>query len=328
MAPRNLAIVASGELRGSLLAPNPVVGLSPLDLFRRLQRIQKPRAWTTRIFACVDRPLNASELMIAGAWSFAAVSQFDRLEKCLQHVGSHHHAYLRVRPDLLVLGALPSPLLLRDGSILYAKYRNYYSQHITSGITRDEVVCGACEQSCECATRKYGSRFHFLGHCGVISDSVFLFGRKLLPTMRNVLRAYSTASLDETKAPRAPFDQPEHCAAAGNMVELGFQRLLDDANVTFRPLSLRTALTREMQPRTPSYRSVACILSWGAAPVPCSDACVPSGEGAPLSMTREKERRRATLDYSRPSRSDAAGEVAGDPPWLCAPRRAYTRPHD
>lgn len=296
--PQHLAVMLSGELRNgasSLVQPNAVVGLSPLELYVRLQRTAR---WPTRahLFACFNRPLNITPSVrsmlqpaFASIWAIDASSQFDRLLQCLLLVEARypgrHSAFLRARPDMLMLGALPSPLFA-DPLSMHVKYRNYNQQHVGQDLMRDHLVCGMCDQWCECATRKYGGLFHYSneagalgtdrpGHCGVITDTVFLFGRALLPRVRRVLRAYATASLDMSFPPRAPLNQPEHCASAGVMVELGLQRLFDDFNISYRPLALRTALARQLQPDTPSWGSVACQLAWDAPPVPCTTPCVP-----------------------------------------------------
>ena len=298
-SPRHLAVLISGQVRHanvSFFAPNPVLGLSPLQLYVRM-RHSMPSPWRAELFLCAERPVSGHPALehadFAGVWAFNASSQFERLALCLQHVDRHHHrahdAFLRVRPDMLMLGPLPPSFFPADDPrAVLVKWNRYNPAFIRGDTLREHVICGACDQFCECAQRKYGQvLYHFSdrndslghdrsrgpGHCGLMTDMIFGFGRALLPNVLKVLRFYSGVYDNATAWPRAPWNQPAHCVDAGRMTETGLQRLLDLENVTYVPLALRTALGRQLQPDTPSWASMACMLNWGAQPVRCSAPC-------------------------------------------------------
>ena len=274
--PRQLALVVSGTLTRTHrhehpLEINPVFGKSPA---------QSWRAMTARIYLCTDAPLlGRAPVALAGQWVYESKNQFVRLLDCLRRVEPDafrpmHSAYLRLRPDSLLLGALPADLLQRPlaPDVVYARWRVYDYGRVRAQF-RDAMECGACDQWCECAQRKYGQvLFKSNGSdCGVPTDRVFLFGSDALPLLLRALRSYNNPSLDHPL--RSPLSQPHRCAEAGRMIEVGFGRALEDARLRLRPLPLRHVLAHELQPDTPSWASKACMLDWGAMPIGCSRPC-------------------------------------------------------
>ena len=275
-----LALVVSGTLTRTHrhehpLEVNPVLGRSPA---------QSWDAFGARLYLCTDAPLRGrAPVALAGQWVFASQGQFARLLACLRRVEPNpfrprHSAYLRLRPDSLLLGALPADLLLRPlaPDVVYARWRVYNYGHVRNQI-RDAMECGVCDQWCECAQRKY-SQVLFKSNgsdCGVPTDRVFLFGNGALPPLLRALRNYSNPDADHPL--RSPLSQPHRCAEAGRMIEVGFGRALEDVGLWLLPLPLRHVLAHELQPDTPSWASKACMLSWSAAPVGCSRPCHDTG---------------------------------------------------
>ena len=272
-----LALVVSGTLTRTHrhehpLEVNPVLGRSPAQSWGG--------AIGARVYLCTDAPLlGRAPVALAGQWAFASQGQFARLLACLRRVEPtpfrpRHSAYLRLRPDSLLLGALPANLLLRPlaSDVLYARWRIYDYGHVRAQV-RDAMECGVCDQWCECAQRKY-SQVLFKSNgsdCGVPTDRVFFFGSGALPPLLRALRNYSNPDPDHPL--RSPLSQPHRCAEAGRMIEVGFGRALEDVGLRLLPLPLRHVLAHELQPDTPSWASKACMLDWAAAPVGCSRPC-------------------------------------------------------
>jgi hypothetical protein len=271
-----LALVVSGTLTRTYrhedpLKVNSVLGKSPAQSWSAID---------ARVYLCTDAPLRGrSPIALAGQWVVTSDNQFERLLVCLRLVEPDafrpmHSSYLRLRPDSLLLGTLPTNLLLRPlaPDVVYARWRIYSYGHVRAQV-RDAMECGACDQWCECAQRKYGQvLFKPNGSdCGVPTDRVFLFGSRALPPLLRALRNYSNPDFDHPL--RSPFSQPHRCAEAGRMIEVGFGRALEDVGLRLRPLSLRHVLAHELQPDTPSWASKACMLSWSDAPVGCGRPC-------------------------------------------------------
>ena len=281
--PPPLALVVSGTLtrahrHENPLEVNPVLGRSPAQSWGALG---------ARVYLCTDGPLlGHAPVALAGQWAFASQGQFARLLACLRRVEPNpfrprHSAYLRLRPDSLLLGALPADLLRRPlaPDVVYARWRVYAHGHVRNQV-RDAMECGVCDQWCECAQRKYGQvLFKTNGSdCGVPTDRVFLFGSGALPSVVRALRNYSHPEADHPL--RSPLLQPHRCAEAGRMIEVGFGRVLEEVGLRLLPLPLRHVLAHELQPDTPSWASKACMLSWGVAPIRCSRPCRdPTGTG-------------------------------------------------
>ena len=83
--PRHLAVLISGQVRHanvSFFAPNPVLGLSPLQLYVRMRHAM-PSPWRAELFLCAERPVSGHPALehadFAGVWAFNASSQFERL---------------------------------------------------------------------------------------------------------------------------------------------------------------------------------------------------------------------------------------------------------
>jgi hypothetical protein len=277
--PLPLALVVSGTLTRARrhehpLEVNAVLGKSPAQSWSVVT------VRDAHVYLCTDAPLlRRAPVTLAGNWVFASHGQFARLLACLRRVEPDplrpmHSAYLRLRPDSLVLGALPADLRLRPlaSDAVYARWRVYAHKHMRNQV-RDAVECGVCDQWCECAQRKYGQvLFKPNGSdCGVPTDRVFLFGSDALPPLLRALRNYSTPGADHPL--RSPLSQPHRCAEAGRMIEVGFGRALEDAGLRLLPLPLRHVLAHELQPHTPGWASKACMLDWGAAPVGCNHPC-------------------------------------------------------
>ena len=273
--PQPLALVVSGTLARTHrhedpLKVNPVFGKSPA---------QSWGAIGARVYLCTNVPLlGRAPIALAGRWVFASPGQFARLLACLRRVEPNpfqpmHSAYLRLRPDSLVLGALPTVLLRPFApDKVYVRWRIYDHGHVRAQV-RDAMECGVCEQWCECAQRKY-SQVLFKSNgtdCGVPTDRIFLFGSGALPSLLRALHNYSTPDADHPL--RSPLPQPHRCAVAGRMIEVGFGRALEDAGLRLLPLPLRHVLAHELQPDTPSWASKACMLDWDAAPIGCSRPC-------------------------------------------------------
>jgi hypothetical protein len=297
--PLGMAVLISGGMNHanvSFFEPNPVLMLSPMQLYLRLKHTM-PSPWAAHLFLCGDQSESMHPALeragFSGAWSFKAADQFERMLICLTRVEQNHagvhDAYLRVRPDMLMLGPMPLISLAENPRTLLVKWNRYNPSFLRQGVMRDELICGMCDQWCECAQRKYGQvLYHFSnrsnvlgtdgsrapGNCGFMTDTIFGFGRELVPTVLKVLHFYSGVFKNVSAWPRSPKHQPDHCVEAGVMVEIGLHRLFDLENVTYVPLRLRTILARTMQPDMPSWQSVACMLTWGADPVPCSAPCV------------------------------------------------------
>ena len=269
-----LALVVSGTITRTQrhedpLEVNPVLGRSPAQSWGALG---------ASVYLCTDAPLlGRAPVALAGQWGFASENQFARLLACLRRVEPNpfrprHSAYLRLRPDSLLLGALPADLRPLAPDVVYARWRIYDYGHVRAQV-RDAMECGVCDQWCECAQRKY-SQVLFKSNgsdCGVPTDRVFLFGSGALPPLLRALRNYSNPGFDHPL--RSPSSQPHRCAQAGRMVEVGFGRALEDVGLRLLPLPLRHVLAHELQPDTPSWASKACMLDWGAAPVGCSRPC-------------------------------------------------------
>tara|TARA_Y100000389_G_scaffold9073_1_gene8506 strand:- start:178 stop:1128 length:951 start_codon:yes stop_codon:yes gene_type:complete len=274
--PAPLALIVSGTLTRTHrhedpLEVNPVLGKSPAQSWGAID---------ARVYLCTDAPLRGrAPVALAGQWVFASQGQFARLLACLRLVEPKplqpkHSSYLRLRPDSVLLGTLPANLLLRPlaPDAVYARWRIYSYGHVRAQF-RDAMECGACDQWCECAQRKYGQvLFKPNGSdCGVPTDRVFLLGSGALYPLLRALRNYSNPDADHPL--RSPLPQPHRCAEAGRMMEVGFGRALEDEGLRLLPLPLRHALARELQPDTPRWASKACMLSWGARPVGCSRPC-------------------------------------------------------
>jgi|SaaInlV_125m_DNA_1040241.scaffolds.fasta_scaffold07926_3 hypothetical protein len=286
-ASKPLALVVSGTLtrthrHENPLQVNPVLGKSPAHSWRVVN------TRNARVYLCTDAPLlGRAPVTLAGHWVFASHGQFARLLACLRRVEPNplqpkHSAYLRLRPDSLVLGALPADLRLRPlaPDALYARWRAYDYVHVRNQV-RDAMECGVCDQWCECAQRKYGQVLLKTkgSDCGVPTDRVFLFGSGALPSLLRALRDYSNPDPDHPL--RSPVFQPHRCAQAGRMIEVGFGRVLEDAGLRLLPLPLRHVLAHELQPDTPNWASKACMLSWSAAPIGCGRSCHGPTSGAP-----------------------------------------------
>ena len=266
----SLAVVVSGTYVEAGRA-NPVIHRSPASTWRLLLTGNHGRR---SLFSCTAQPMVLDVVDFTQQWVFNASSQFARLRQCLLHIErrypSKHDAFLRLRPDALVLGPLPQPLL-PEPDALYGKI--FYSSVSHVRLTRDQVDCGMCDQHCECLQRKYGQvLFHFARPgCHLLTDKVFLFGRTVLDRMLAVLANFSEPVY--THAMRAKF-LPNACIDAGVMVETGFSRLLELHNVTVRPLGFRTVLERALQPTTPGWSSVACMFTWNHTRAPaCNQPC-------------------------------------------------------
>ena len=273
-----VAVVVSGARL--LPRPNPVIGMTAAATWAH--HLQTRPGQTDRnakvvsFFLCVAAPpdpLMMQPVRWSGSWTFRAQSQFERLLKCLQLIESdwprHHSAFLRLRPDALVFGPLPSPLL-PDQHAFYGKY--YHWSHRVESVTRDEVDCGMCDQDCNCFQRKYGQVLYSFTrkNCAVVTDRVFLFGRAALPRMLTVLSNLSNTTEHPMRSREL---MPHLCIDAGVMVETGFSRLLEVQRLDVLPLRFRTVLERSLQPDTPGWASVACIFTWGDDPVPCNAPC-------------------------------------------------------
>lgn len=271
-----IALVVSGTLTRTRrhehpLEANRVLGKSPAQSWGAID---------ARVYLCTDAPLlGRAPITLTGQWVVTSDNQFERLLVCLRLVEPDafrpmHSAYLRLRPDSLLLGALPADLLLRPlaPDVVYARWRVYSVKHVRDQV-RDAMECGVCDQWCECAQRKYGQvLFKPNGSdCGVPTDRVFLFGSRALYPLLRALRNYGNP--DAGHPLRSPLPQPHRCAEAGRMIEVGFGRALEDAGLRLLPLPLRHALAHELQPDTPRWASKACMLSWGAGPVGCSRPC-------------------------------------------------------
>ena len=274
-----LALVVSGTRTRTHrhehpLEVNPVLGRSPAQSWGAVTTSH------ARVYLCTDAPLRGrAPVALAGRWVFASQGQFARLLACLRRVEPNpfrprHSAYLRLRPDSLLLGALPADLLRRPlaPDVVYARWRVYDYGHVRNQV-RDAMECGVCDQWCECAQRKYGQvLFKTNGSdCGVPTDRVFLFGSGALPSVVRALRNYSHPEADHPL--RSPLSQPHRCVQAGRMIEVGFGRVLEDAGLRLLPLRLRHVLAHELQPDTPRWASKACMLDWGVAPVGCGRPC-------------------------------------------------------
>lgn len=273
-----LALVVSGTLTRTHrhehpLKTNPVLGQSPAQSWRAVV------ARDTRVYLCTDAPLLGHvPIALAGQWTFASNNQFSRLLACLRRIEPNplrpmHSAYLRLRPDSLVLAALPVALrqsLAPDA--VYTRWRVYDYGHVREQV-RDAMECGVCDQWCECAQRKYGQVLFKTngGDCGVPTDRVFLLGSSALPSLLRALRNYSNANADHPL--RSPLPQTGRCVEVGRMIEVGFGRVLEDVGLRLLPLPFRHVLAHELQPDTPSWASKACMLTWGSAPIRCSRPC-------------------------------------------------------
>lgn len=274
-----LALVVSGTLTRTHrhehpLEVNPVLDKSPAQSWRAVT------ARDTRVYLCTDAPfLGTAPVVPAGQWVFGSKSQFARLLACLRRVEPNpfrpmHSAYLRLRPDSLVLGALPADLIRPLApDVVYARWRVYNNEYLRNQV-RDAMECGVCDQWCECAQRKYGQvLFKPNGSdCGVPTDRVFLFGSGALPSLLHALRNYSDPGYSHPL--RSPLSQPHRCAQAGRMVEVGFGRILEEVGLRLLPLPFRHVLAHELQPDTPSWASKACMLSWSTAPIGCNRSCL------------------------------------------------------
>ena len=156
-SPRHLAVLISGQVRHanvSFFSPNPVLGLSPLQLYVRMRHAM-PSPWRAELFLCAERPVSGHPALehadFAGVWAFNASSQFERLALCLQHVDRHHHrahdAFLRVRPDMLMLGPLPPSFFPADDPrAVLVKWNRYNPAFIRGDTLREHVICGACDR--------------------------------------------------------------------------------------------------------------------------------------------------------------------------------------
>ena len=153
-----LPVLIAGQERGLSNSQNEVIRASPAETWSMINAggdvVQRPKA---RFFACADRPIEAP--ILTQQWVFNASSQFARLHECLLRIEaafpSQHHAFLRIRPDFLVLAPLRQTI---EVNAFLGKYYYYpgYLGAATSLLTRDQVSCGMCDNMCECAQRKYG----------------------------------------------------------------------------------------------------------------------------------------------------------------------------
>ena len=265
-----LAVVICGQRRNASRT-NSMLQQSPAETWLRLRQSSVA---DVKLFSCTDEPLQDVRVPFSGQWVFPSISQFARLHVCLLRVeGAHpgvHDAFLRLRPDALVLGPLPDPLL-PDPLAFYGKY--YHKSIGFANLTRDDVDCGICEQHCECLQRKFGQNlFRFSRQdCAIVTDKVFLFGRKRLFAMLAVLHNFSEPSPSHPM--RSPRTLPGLCVDVGRMVEVGFSRLIEMEQMPVRPLRFRTVLDNNLQRNTPGWASVACMMTWGAEPVSCRSPC-------------------------------------------------------
>ena len=203
-----LAVVVSGTVSRHVsrhedpLEVNPALQRSPMQTWHSLSRNTRG---SVRIFSCTNAPLaGLLPVALAGQWVFESQSQFARLLTCLQFVEPdlarpRHTAYLRLRPDSLVLSELPTALLQEPAQdAVYARWRYYDIAHVR-GQLRDAMNCGVCDKGCECAQRKCGQvLFKTNNHsdCGTPTDRVFLFGGGALPPLLRALRNYSNPDTD------------------------------------------------------------------------------------------------------------------------------------
>lgn len=278
-APRHsVAVVVSGKITAPQL--NPVLGLTPDNSWlNNLIKRRNSDVHLLRFFLCTaERVAPPPMVHWSGSWSFASVSQFDRLLRCLQLVEEHwpkrHSAFLRLRPDALVLGPLPTPLLPST----VALYGHVYVAKPSTllRMTRDQMYCGFCDRQCFCEQRKYGQvLWHSpVPHCSVITDQVFLFSRRVLAAVLRALSNYTNAD-DMLHPARVADARGPYCLRAGRMVEVGWSRLVEGEGIPVAPLRLRTLLDRHLQPGSPLWTSRNCILSWDdSKPLPCNGPCV------------------------------------------------------
>ena len=276
-----LAVLVSGQanLKRSTTTraatfQNDVLQQSPAESWLHLKH-----GWReTRLFACTDQPLTddpAGLKILSRHWIFNSSSQFSRLLECLQRVEAvhphEHHAFLRIRPDFLVLQPLRQPVAL---DTFYGKFA-YYPRDLGHALRRDQVSCGACDLHCECLQRKYGQVLYAFRSPScrhpVVTDQVFLFGQRVLPKLLRALRNFSNPTYGHPA--RTP-TSARHCISAGRMLEIGFSRLLEDESIPVRPLSFRGVLERSLLRTTPGWGSLACMFAWPQASAPrCSEDC-------------------------------------------------------
>lgn len=89
-----------------------------------------------------------------------------------------------------------------------------------------------------------------------------------------------------------------HSQDAGRMVETGWGNVLADQGLSLRSLPFRTVLSREMQPDTPGWASMACMLTWGKGTVPCNQSCV--DQRSPLLHATQSRRASISLPGQGP----------------------------
>ena len=203
-----------------------------------------------------------------------------RLSICFEHLEAKwpgsHDAFLRLRPDSLVLGPLPTPLLP-----IPALFGHVYHSRSSKLLHRDQIHCGQCENFCKCEQNKWGQiLWHARAdHCAVLTDQVFLFPAMLLPPVRWVLGNYSSSATNEFGhfARQRIVAGGPFCLDAGRMAEIGWSRLLEFTGIPVAPLSFRSVLSRMLQPNTSRRHSVECMLTWGSSAPSCTDRCVPFG---------------------------------------------------
>ena len=113
-----LAVLICGTFNTNLSAPqyefkrdnpfdvNQVLGRSPLETWARLKRTPG----IVHMFSCTDKPIQSASFPWSGQWTFSSESQFERIYHCLKRIEPdltkpRHSAYLRLRPDAVVLYA-------------------------------------------------------------------------------------------------------------------------------------------------------------------------------------------------------------------------------
>ena len=128
-----LAVLICGTFNTNLSTPqyefkrdnpfdvNQVLGRSPLETWARLKRTPG----VVHMFSCTDKPMQSASFPWSGQWTFSSESQFERIYHCLKRIEPdltkpRHSAYLRLRPDAVVLGSL---LLVRNPLLLFLLVR-------------------------------------------------------------------------------------------------------------------------------------------------------------------------------------------------------------
>ena len=280
-----LAVLVSG--RSVPLESNQIIGRTVASTWWHHLHLNRPSSVrTVRFFLCVAEQapqLAFEDVQWSGNWTFASPSQFGRLLECLRLVEEiwpqRHTAFLRLRPDSIVLGPLPDPLL----PTRVALYGQVYLAKVgfkEANLLRDEVHCGMCERRCLCESRKYGTVNvrHAADHCAVITDQVFMFPRRVLAGVRRVLANYTDSGPGHFARQRYPPVERGFCIDEGHAVEVGWSRLLEvQGHIPVVPLRLRTTLNRHLQLTKPVWTSHQCIATWSSEQaMSCGGACVPA----------------------------------------------------